>query len=163
MTQKYFSKFVLAGLCVAMLVLGTSAQMPNPYGAPITLEQAKKVAAPALAEAAKNNWNMAVAIVDPSGNLVYYEKMDATQLGSANLAVEKARTAALFKRPSKTFQDALAGGGDGLRVLKVPGAIPIEGGLPLMVDGKIAGAIGVSGGQSTQDGQCAKAGADAIK
>ena len=70
MTQKYFSKFVLAGLCVATLVLGTSAQMPNPYGAPITLEQAKKVAAPALAEAAKNNWNMAVAIVDPSGNMV---------------------------------------------------------------------------------------------
>ena len=147
MIQKYLSRFVSASLCVATLVLGTSAQMPNPYGAPITLEQAKKVAAPAMAEAAKNNWNMAVAIVDPSGNLVYYEKMDATQLGSANLAVEKARTAALFKRPSKTFQEA----------------IPIEGGLPLVVEGKIAGAIGVSGGQSSQDGQCAKAGADAIK
>jgi glc operon protein GlcG len=78
MIQKYLSRFVSASLCVATLVLGTSAQMPNPYGAPITLEQAKKVAAPAMAEAAKNNWNMAVAIVDPSGNLVYYEKMDAT-------------------------------------------------------------------------------------
>ena len=103
MTQKYFSKFVLAGLCIATLVLGTSAQMPNPYGAPITLEQAKKVAAPALAEAAKNNWNMAVAIVDPSGNLVYYEKMDATQLGSANLAVEKARTGSPFQAPIENF------------------------------------------------------------
>jgi glc operon protein GlcG len=163
MIQKYLSKCLLAALCVATLVLGTSAQMPNPYGAPITLEQAKKVAAPALAEAAKNNWNMAVAIVDPSGNLVYYEKMDATQIGSANLAVEKAKSAALFKRPTKTFQDALAAGGDGLRVLKVPGGIPIEGGLPVLVEGKIAGAIGVSGGTSAQDGQCAKAGADAIK
>ncbi len=163
MIRGYFSKFVLAALCVATLVLGTSAQMPNPYGAPITLEQAKKVAAPAMAEAAKNNWNMAVAIVDSSGNLVYYEKMDATQLGSANLAIEKARSAALFKRPTKTFQDALAGGGDGLRVLKVPGGVPIEGGLPILVEGKIAGAIGVSGGMSSQDGQCAKAGADAIK
>jgi glc operon protein GlcG len=163
MVRKYFSRFALAALCFAALVVGTSAQMPNPYGAPITLEQAKKVAAPALAEAAKNNWNMAVAIVDPSGNLVYYEKMDATQLGSANVAVEKARSAALFKRPTKTFQDALAGGGDGLRVLRVSGAIPIEGGLPLIIDGKIAGGIGVSGGTSAQDGQCAKAGADTIK
>ena len=163
MIRGYFSKFVLTALCVATLVLCTSAQMPNPCGAPITLEQAKKVAAPAMAEAAKNNWNMAVAIVDSSGNLVYYEKMDATQLGSANLAIEKARSAALFKRPTKTFQDALAGGGDGLRVLKVPGGVPIEGGLPILVEGKIAGAIGVSGGMSSQDGQCAKAGADAIK
>jgi glc operon protein GlcG len=163
MVRKYFSRFALPALCFAALVVGTSAQMPNPYGAPITLEQAKKVAAPALAEAAKNNWNMAVAIVDPSGNLVYYEKMDATQLGSANVAVEKARSAALFKRPTKTFQDALAGGGDGLRVLRVSGAIPIEGGLPLIIDGKIAGGIGVSGGTSAQDGQCAKAGADTIK
>jgi glc operon protein GlcG len=136
MIRGYFSKFVLAALCVATLVLGTSAQMPNPYGAPITLEQAKKVAAPAMAEAAKNNWNMAVAIVDSSGNLVYYEKMDATQLGSANLAIEKARSAALFKRPTKTFQDALAGGGDGLRVLKVPGGVPIEGGLPILVEAR---------------------------
>jgi glc operon protein GlcG len=163
MVRKYFSRFALTALCFAAMLPGTSAQMPNPYGAPITLEQAKKVAAPALAEAAKNNWNMAVAIVDPSGNLVYYEKMDATQLGSANVAVEKARSAALFKRPTKTFQDALAGGGDGLRVLRVSGAIPIEGGLPLIIDGKIAGGIGVSGGTSAQDGQCAKAGADTIK
>jgi uncharacterized protein GlcG (DUF336 family) len=106
---------------------------------------------------------MAVAIVDPSGNLVYYEKMDATQLGSANLAIEKARSAALFKRPTKTFQDALAAGGDGMRVLRVSGAVPIEGGLPILVDGKIAGAIGVSGGTAPQDGQCAKAGVDGLK
>jgi glc operon protein GlcG len=149
-------------ICALSVMAGAFAQMPNPYGAPITLEQAKKVAGPALAEAAKNNWNMAVAIVDPSGNLVYYEKMDATQIGSANLAIDKARSAALFKRPTKTFQDALAAGGDGLRVLRVPGAIPIDGGIPLLIDGKIAGAIGVSGGTSAQDGQCAKAGADVV-
>jgi glc operon protein GlcG len=162
MIHRYFSKLALTALCIASLVLGTSAQMPNPYGAPISLVDAKRVAAPAMTEAVKNKWNMAVAIVDPSGNLVYYEKMDATQLGSANLAIDKARSAALFKRPTKTFQDALAAGGDGLRVLRVPGAIPIDGGLPILIDGKIAGAIGVSGGTSAQDAQCAAAGVDEV-
>jgi uncharacterized protein GlcG (DUF336 family) len=106
---------------------------------------------------------MAVAVVDPAGNLVYYEKMDNTQLGSANVAIDKARSAALFKRPTKAFQDALAAGGDGLRILRLQGATPVEGGIPLVSDGKIVGAIGVSGGTSAQDGQCAKAGADAFK
>ncbi len=142
---------------------GALAQMPNPYGLSITLENAKKAAMPALAEATKNNWSMAVAVVDPAGNLVYYEKMDNTQLGSANVAIDKARSAALFKRPTKAFQDALAAGGDGLRILRLQGATPVEGGIPLVSDGKIVGAIGVSGGTSAQDGQCAKAGADAFK
>jgi uncharacterized protein GlcG (DUF336 family) len=139
------------------------AQMPNAYGAPISLESAKKVAAPALAEAAKNNWTIAVAIVDPSGNLVYYEKMDNTQLASAHVAVEKARTAATFKRPTKAFQDALATGGENLRILTLPGIVAAEGGIPLVSDGKIVGAIGVSGMSSAQDNQCAKAGADSFK
>ena len=139
------------------------AQMPNPYGVSVSLENAKKAAAPALAEAEKNHWNMAVAIVDTGGNLIYYEKMDNTQLGSANVAIEKARTAALFKRPSKALQDALAAGGDGLRVLSLKGVTAVEGGIPLVMDGKIVGAIGVSGGTSAQDGQCAKAGADVLK
>jgi uncharacterized protein GlcG (DUF336 family) len=158
--------FVRFATGAAILLLGLAmvrAQMPNPYGAPVSLENAKKAAAPALAEAEKNHWNMAVAVVDPSGNLVYYEKMDNTQLGSANVAIEKARTAALFKRPTKAFQDALAAGGDGLRVLSLKGVTAVEGGIPLVMDGKIVGAIGVSGGASTQDGQCAKAGADALK
>jgi glc operon protein GlcG len=163
MPQRYVVRFGAAMLFAVSVLASAFAQMPNPYGAPINLETAKKIAAPALAEAAKNNWAMAVAIVDPSGNLVYYEKMDATQLGSANLAIEKARSAALFKRPTKTFQDALAAGGDGMRVLRVSGAVPIEGGLPILVDGKIAGAIGVSGGTAPQDGQCAKAGVDGLK
>jgi uncharacterized protein GlcG (DUF336 family) len=139
------------------------AQTNIPYGAPISLENAKKAAEPALAEARKNNWTMAVAIVDPAGNLVYYEKMDNTQLGSAQICISKARSAALFKRPTKAFQDALAAGGAGLRVLRLEGAVPVEGGIPIVSDGKIIGAIGVSGDSSEHDGQCAKAGADAIK
>jgi uncharacterized protein GlcG (DUF336 family) len=139
------------------------AQMPNPYGAPISLEDAKKAAAAALAEARKNNWAMAVAVVDIGGDLVYFEKMDGTQTGSVNVALGKARSAALFKRPTKVFQDIVASGGSGLRILRLEGAVPIEGGVPLVMDGKIVGAIGLSGAASDQDGQCAKAGADALK
>jgi len=163
MSQRNVVRYGVAALFAVSVLASAFGQMPNPYGAAIGLESAKKVAAPALAEAAKNNWSMAVAIVDPSGNLVYYEKMDNTQLGSATVAIDKARSAALFKRPTKTFQDALAAGGDGMRILKLQGAMPIEGGIPILVDGKIAGAIGVSGGTAPQDGQCAKAGADALK
>ena len=139
------------------------AQMAIPYGLSVSLEDAKKVAAPALAEARKNNWLMAVAIVDTSGNLIYFEKMDGTQIASATIAVDKARSAAQFKRPTKALQDALAAGGDGLRILGLPGAVPVEGGVPLVVQGKIVGAIGVSGGTSAQDGQCAAAGAALLK
>lgn len=132
------------------------------YGFPIALEAAKKVAAPALAEAARNNWAMAVAIVDPAGDLVYFERMDTTQLGSVTVAVDKARSAARFKRPTKAFQEMLAAGGDGLRVFGINGAVPVDGGVPIVIDGKIVGAIGVSGGTSAQDGQCARAGAAAV-
>jgi glc operon protein GlcG len=156
---------LVCGLAVARAQTPAQApaQAPSPYGANVSLENAKKAAAPALAEAEKNHWNMAVAIVDTSGNLVYYEKMDNTQLGSANVAIEKARTAALFKRPTKAFQDTLAAGGDGLRVLTLKGVVAVEGGIPLVMDGKIVGAIGVSGAASSQDAQCAKAGADVLK
>ena len=133
------------------------------YGVGVTIDQAKGVAAAALAEARANLWNMAVAVVDTAGLLVYFEKMDGTQNGSVVIAQAKARSAALFMRPTKAFQDMLASGGDGMRVLGLEGAVPVEGGLPLAIDGRIAGAIGVSGGTSAQDGQCAKAGGDAIK
>ena len=139
-----------------------SPDAPQPYGLPITLEAAKKAAAPALAEAARNNWAMAVAVVDIAGDLVYFEKMDATQAGSVVVAVDKARSAARFKRPTKAFQDMLASGGEGLRVFRITGAVPVEGGVPIVVSGKIVGAIGVSGGTSAQDGQCARAGVDAV-
>src|SRR5689334_15369219 len=149
---------ILSVLALAVCALGMEAQMlPNPYGPPITVENAKKAAAAALAEAVKNHWVMAVAIVDPNGTLVYYEKSDNTQLGSANVSINKARSAALYKRPTKAFQDALASGGAGLRVMA------LEGGVPILLDGKIIGAIGVSGANSDQDGQCAVAGAAAIK
>ena len=160
------SLFVLAFVwCVASALAQQPAANPylTPYGPPVSVDTAKKAAAAALAETRKNNWSMAVAVVDPSGNLVYYEKMDNTQLGSAKIAINKARSAALYKRPTKAFQDALAGGGAGLRILGLEGAVPVEGGIPLLVDGKIIGAIGLSGDLSEHDAQCAKAGADAVQ
>ena len=163
MSKKYIVKFGAVLLCAASVLANAFAQMPNPYGAPISLENAKKAAAPAIAEATKNNWSMAIAIVDPSGNLVYYEKMDNTQTGSAQVAIDKARTSALFKRPSKVFEDLVAGGGTGLRFLDLPGAMPIGGGIPLITNNHIIGAIGVSGDSSDHDAICAQAGANVIK
>lgn len=146
-----------------------SSQPPNagpklpPYGLSITLAQAKKVAAAALAPAHANNWTMVIAIVDTGGFLVYLEKMDQTQVGSVAIAQSKARSAAIFKRPTKVFQDRLARGGEGLLVLRLQDAIPVEGGLPIVVDGKLVGALGVSGGSSAEDEVCAEAGAAALK
>jgi uncharacterized protein GlcG (DUF336 family) len=150
-------------LVLMLAATAASAQMPNPYGAPINGENAKKVAAAALAEARKNSWNMAVAVVDPAGDLVYFEKLDGTQAASVNIAVDKARSSARFKRPTKALQDTVAAGGDGLRILGLPGAVPVEGGVPILMDGKIIGAVGMSGGTSAQDGQCANAGAAVVK
>ena len=149
-------------LFIVMFSAWASAQMmPNPYGLPVNLETAKKAAAAAVDEARKNNWNVAVAIVDNNGDLIYFERMDNTQIGSIKVAQEKARTAALFKRPSKSFEDAVAAGRNA--VLRLPGVTPIEGGIPLLMDGKIVGAIGVSGALSAQDAQCAKAGVETLK
>ena len=133
------------------------------YGPNISVETARKIAAPAIAEARKNNWNMAVAIVDTAGDLVYFEKMDDTQVGSVQIAQAKARSAARFKRATKVFQDGLAAGGVGLRLLALEGAVPVEDGIPLVSGGKIVGAIGASGGTSEQDGVVAQAGASALK
>lgn len=137
-----------------------SPQAPG-YGASINLETARKVAAAAAAEGRKNGWTVAVAIVDTGGDLVYFERMDDTQVASSHVAQEKARTAVRFKRPSKFFEEALLGGR--IAVLGLPGATPLEGGIPLLVDGKIVGAIGVSGVTSQQDGVCAQAGVDALR
>ena len=158
-------KVVLISLfaAIALIAATTMAQAPPPYGAPIGVDTAKKVAAAAIAAAKKNNWTMCIAIVDPGGNLVYFEKMDGAQTGSVNVSIDKAKSAALFKRPGKAFQDILAAGGDGLRILELQGAIPVDGGFPLIMDGKIVGAIGASGGTSDQDGVTGKAGADSVK
>jgi len=137
--------------------------MPDPYGLPIGGDDAKKAAAAAIAEARANGWTMAAAVVDTGGHLVYFEKMDGTQTGSVAISISKARCSALFMRPTKAFQDLLAGGGDGLRALGLEGAVPVDGGVPLVKAGKIVGAIGLSGGASSQDGQCARAGAESLK
>jgi len=135
----------------------------TPYGLSINIESAKKAAAGAIAEARKNNWAMAVAVVDTGGYLVYFEKMDGTQTGSVDVSIEKARSAALFRRPTKVFQDGVAAGGEGLRLLRLSGAVPIDGGFPIIVDGKLIGGIGISGGAGEQDGQVARAGAESLK
>ena len=155
-------RFILTVL-VTLAAAPAFAQMPNPYGASISLENARKLAALSVAEAGKNGWKMAVAVVDIAGDLVYFEKMDGTQVASVNIAQDKARSAVRFKRPTKAMQDVLAGGGAGIRFLALQGAVPVEGGLPIVMDGKIVGAIGASGGTSEQDGQAAKAGADSVK
>ena len=126
----------------------------------LTLEAAKKLASVAEAEALKNKWTMVIAIVDDGGNLVYLERMDNTQIGSIEVAIQKANTAIAFKRPTKAYEDLVAQGKTD--ILGVPGVIPIEGGLPLVVDGQYIGAIGVSGGTRQQDGIVAKAAVDAF-
>jgi uncharacterized protein GlcG (DUF336 family) len=135
---------------------------PPEYGPPITNEQAKAVAAAALAEAKKNNWRMAFSIVGPAGELVYFEKMDGTQMASAELAHSKARTAAFYRRPSKIFADQWAAGNTAFTTFPER-PVASEGGLPITVNGKIIGAIGASGGTGQQDGVAAAAGAGAAK
>jgi uncharacterized protein GlcG (DUF336 family) len=142
-----------------------AAAAPIPqYGAPgVNLETAKKAIAAAAAEAQKNNWPVAIAVVSNGGHLVAFERLDGTQFASIKIAQHKARVAATYRRPTKVFEDRVAAGGGGLAVLTLDDIIASEGGIPLMRDGKIIGAIGVSGVLSSQDGQAAKAGADTSK
>ena len=151
-------------LLAAAALVSTAAwsQVPQ-YGSNVTLEQARKYAAAAEAEARKNNWPVAIAVVDNSGLLVHFVRMDNTQTASVQVAIDKAVSSAMYRRPTKAFQDAVAGGGAGLRALNLRGASTVEGGLPLSMDGKIIGGIGVSGVTADQDGVVAKAGADAAK
>ena len=159
--------FLAAVISVGAAVPG-GAQQPapsppptTPYGSPISLDAAKKVMAAAEAEAVKNNWPMAIVILDSTGHPVMLHKLDNTQYGSIRVAEDKAQTALDFRRPSKVFEDLVTQGGIGMRTLGLRGATPIEGGFPIIVEGKIVGAIGASGGSAPQDGQVAKAGADA--
>jgi glc operon protein GlcG len=135
---------------------------PPPFGMPISVEQARAAADAAVAEAKKNNWYYAVAIVEPSGALVYFERMDNAQYASTQIAQDRARASAVFRRPTKSFADRVAQQND-LSVLSLAGSSWSEGGVPIVVDGKLIGAIGASGGTQPQDGQVAKAGADAVK
>ena len=136
------------------------------WGAPLlkkslSLEDARKAAAAAATEAIKNKWNMAIAVVDDGGQLIYFERIDETQIGSIDIAIGKARTAAYYKRPTKALEDAINGGQNA--ILSFPNTLPREGGLPIFADGKFVGAIGASGGKSSEDAQVAKAGVDALK
>jgi len=122
----------------------------------LTLEAAKKIAAAAEAEARKNNWNVVICVVDDGANLLYLQRMDGTQIGSVDIAQMKARTAVKMKRPSKVLEDGVLAGRT--MVIKLPDVLPVEGGVPLMADGQLIGAVGVSGVTSAQDGQIAAAG-----
>jgi len=154
---------VAATLTAVASTPAMSQQPTPPYGSPISLEQAKRAIAVAEAEAQKNNWPVAITVVDSGGFVVAMHRMDNTQLGSIPAAEDKARTSVLFRRPSKAFEDAVASGGIGLRVLGLRGAIPYDGGVPIFVDDKLIGAVGVSGVLPAQDGQIASAGAGALK
>jgi uncharacterized protein GlcG (DUF336 family) len=158
-TRKAIPLAVLTLVALAPLA-ARAQQLPYPYGASIGVEAARKAATAAIAEAKKNGWNVAAAVVDTGGHLVYFERVDGTQSGSTHVSVEKARTSAAFKRPTKAFEDVIASGKTAY--LGLPGVVPLEGGVPFVVEGKIVGAIGVSGGTSQQDGVCAQAGAAAI-
>ena len=133
-----------------------------PYGPPITLDDAKRAMAAAELDAAKNSWQVAITILDSGGNPVMFHKIDNTQLSATTVSEGKARTALDFKRPSKALDDAIAAGGAGMRLLALKDITPLEGGIPVVVDGKIIGAIGVSGALSSQDAQVAAAGAAAL-
>jgi len=140
----------------------TPAPAPAEYGPPITNEQAKAVAGAAFAEAKKNNWRMALTIVGPAAELVYFEKMDGAQLASTEISRAKARTSVMFRRPSKAFADQYAAGNTSFTTFPER-PVASEGGVPIVVNGKIIGAIGVSGGTGQQDGLAAAAGAGAAK
>ncbi len=157
---------LLAGLMA--LAQSAAAQAPVPaaapspvYGSAINADTARKAVAGAVAEAARNGWPMAVTIVDTAGQLVLFQKMDNTQNGSIQVSIDKARSAALFRRPTKVFNDMLAAGST--YVLSLTGAVAVEGGIPLVQEGKVVGAIGVSGGTGAQDGAVARAGAEQVK
>lgn len=151
-----------AGLAIAAAAFPAVAQVPV-YGTNVNLDQAKKAAAAAEAEAKKIGVPMAITVVDNAGQLVYFVRQENTQTGSILVSQDKAVSAAMFRRPTKVFQDMVAGGGAGLRSLGLRNANPVEGGIPLTIDGKIIGGLGVSGGSSDQDGVVAKAGVEALK
>lgn len=156
--------FVLAAAAAATalgMTAPSEAQVPQ-YGPEINLEQAKQAIAAGQAEARKNSWPVAIAVVDNHGLLVAFDKMDNTQTASVQVAIDKASSAAIYRRPTKVFQDGVAGGGAGTRALNLRGASTVEGGLPIVVAGKIIGGVGVSGVTSEQDGVVAKAAADSL-
>jgi uncharacterized protein GlcG (DUF336 family) len=158
-----FKKSLICLSGAAMLVLGAanaSAQERPPYGPPVALATAKRLAAAAVAEATKNKWNVAVAVVDTHGFLVFFEKLDQTQTASVQVVIDKARSAAIYRRPTRVFEEVVTKGRVG--VLTLAGMSAVTGGLPIMKDGKVIGAIGASGVTSEQDEHVSKAGLEAL-
>jgi uncharacterized protein GlcG (DUF336 family) len=150
---------VAAVLLTSFLATGpAAAQMVDKKA--MSLEAARRIAASAEAEAVRNKWNVVIAIVDDGGQLLYLQRMDGAQYGSIDVAIQKARTSAAFRRPTKVFEDAIAGGRTA--ILSLDQALALEGGLPIVHNGQVVGAIGVSGVTSQQDGQIAKAGTEAL-
>ena len=152
---------VAAAISIAAAI-PASAQQPLTYGAPISLEMAKKAIAAAEAEAIKNNWGMVIAVVDSGGRLVAMQRLDTAAAGSVRVAIGKAKTAVDFRQPTKNFHDRI-NAGTATHLLTIHGATFIEGGIPIIIDGKIVGAIGISGGAPNQDAQVAQAGVNAVK
>jgi len=151
---------LVALLGLAALAPFASAQDQRPsYGPSLNTATAKKLAAGTIAECQKNSWNIAVAVVDTAGGLVYFERMDDTQTASLDIAIMKAKAAATYRRTTRAFADAISKGGPAIMTL--PGVVASPGGVPVFVGGKITGAVGVSGVTGDQDEQCAKAGVSA--
>jgi uncharacterized protein GlcG (DUF336 family) len=158
MLSKLFSAALANALLWTAVTLALAEDLPTKKTLSLTV--AKQIAAAAEKHALENKWNVCIAIVDDGGHLVYFQRLDGTQTGSVLVSQRKAQTAISFKRPSKVFEEQVAGGRNAL--LGLPGAVPLEGGIPLVVDGQMIGAIGVSGVTAQQDGMIAQAGADSL-
>ncbi|HEY7655237.1 MAG TPA: heme-binding protein [Burkholderiales bacterium] len=156
MSAPRFIPHVLAAAALAIAAAPVLAQQRPEYGTPVTTAQAKKIAAGVIAECQANKWNVAVAVVDTHGGLVYFERMENTQTASLDIAIMKARAAATYRRPTRAFANVIAKSGPA--VMTLPGVVASPGGEPIMVGGKVTGGVGVSGVTGDQDEQCAKAG-----
>ena len=160
MSAPKFTPHILGVAALALFAASASAQQRPDYGTPVTINQAKKIAAAVVAECAANKWNVAVAVVDTAGYLVYFERIENTQNASPEIAIMKAKAAATYRRPTRVFADTIAKAGPAIMTL--PGVVASPGGLPIMVGGKVTGGVGVSGVTGDQDEQCAKAGLGAM-
>jgi uncharacterized protein GlcG (DUF336 family) len=161
MSTRAKCRYVLSAAALALCATSATAQQRPGYGPAVTVDQAKKIAAKAVAECQSNKWNVAVAIVDTHGLLIYFERMEDTQTASSKIAIMKARAAATYRRPTRAFVEAIEKTGPA--TLSLPGVIASPGGVPLFVNGKVIGAVGASGVTGDQDEQCAKAGASTLQ
>jgi glc operon protein GlcG len=161
--KRFQTLVATSGAALALTLLSSVAfAQASPYGAPMDLETARKVAAAGVAEARKINVPMMIVVTDPGGATIYAERMDGVPTGSVKVAEGKARSAALFNRPTKVFEDILAAGGAGTRMLALEGAVPVGGGYPVVIGGKTVGAVGASGGSNVQDDSVGKAAAAGV-